>query len=134
MSPTLFEHASIQARYAEQLVVFCKQLGLRDDQILHIDGHSSKESMKNMIKDPLTVLGYNDDPDLTPIPETTQIRVFIATSAYGVGFSIRGGIFDVTIGFFFTYPLTVQGNTQQLARPRVIRRRQFFAIIRNKGQ
>ena len=122
-----------QARYAEKLVTFCKQLGLQDDQILHIDGHSSKKSMKKMIRDPLTVLGYRDNIDLTPIPGQTQIRVFIATSAYGVGFSIKSGIFDVTIGFFFTYPLTVQGNTQQLARPRGNKERTIFCYYQKQG-
>jgi Origin of replication binding protein len=47
-----------------------------------------------------------------------RCKVFIATPAFGVGFSVAGNLFDITIAFFFIIPRTVLGNVQHLARVR----------------
>ena len=105
-----------QARFAEQIVAFCKQLGLQDDEIMHIDQYSPDVLKEEMIKDPLAQLGLPSAR--IPVPTKPIVRVLVVTSAFGVGFSIKGANFDATIAYFFTYPLTIQGNVQQLARVR----------------
>ena len=104
-----------QKQFADQLVDFCKSLGLRDDEIMFYHSQSSKELKREIIKEPEYRMGLVDG---SPYP---KVRVFIATPAFGVGFSVRGGLFDVTIAFFFTYPLTVPGNIQHIARIRGVK-------------
>lgn len=104
-------------RFAESLKELCEdRLGLKDDEIIVYDKFSPNKLKEDMIdKDPKKRLGY------TVNSPHTKVRVFIATPAFGVGFSIPGGIFDITIAFFYTDPLTVSGNVQHLARVRGVK-------------
>lgn len=121
--------------FAENLVEFCKGcLGLSGDEIMFYHQGTSKGLKKEIIRDPEWRLGHVDRPShpksrLEPYP---KVRVFIATPAFGVGFSVKGGLFDVTIAFFFTYPLTVPGNIQHLARIRGVKEKEIICFYQSR--
>ena len=108
-------------RFAEQLYAFCREhLELEDDEIVVLSRVSTKRLMDTMISNPEKHLGFkkNDNGEFVIDPSRRQVKVFIATPKFGVGFSLSSGLFDVTVAFFFIYPQTVPGNVQHLARVR----------------
>ena len=121
--------------FAEKLVDFCiGYLGLMEDEVMIYRKETKREIKREIIRDPEWRLGHVDKPShhksrLDPYP---KVRVFIATPAFGVGFSVKGDLFDVTIGFFFTYPLTVPGNVQHLARIRGVKEKTIICYYKSR--
>src|SRR3954467_2674540 len=76
-----------QTGFATSIVDFCKySLGLEDDKVILFNKDSPDQLWIEMIDEPTLRLGYDDD--LQPIPDHTQVRVLVATPAFGVGFSV----------------------------------------------
>ena len=119
-----------QKERALQLAKLCRVcFGLSDDEVMVYERDSPKKLKREIIEDKDSGawrLGY------TAGSPYTKIRVFIATPAFGVGFSIKGDLFDVTIAFFFTYPLTVPGNIQHIARVRGVKEKIIICYYQSR--
>ena len=121
--------------FAKKLVEFCVgYLGLTEDEVMIYQKDSPRKLKKEIIYDPEWRLGHVVSPShpKSRLDPYTKVRVFIATPAFGVGFSVKGDLFDVTIGFFFTYPLTVPGNVQHIARIRGVKEKTIICYYQSR--
>lgn len=116
-----------QRRFGKNLDEFCRGcLGLSEDEVMFYHKDSHEKLTEEIIDEPERRLGY------TPDSPYAKVRVFITTPAFGVGFSVKGDLFDITIAFFFTQPLTVPGNVQHIARIRGVKEKTIVCYYQSR--